>query len=119
MSEFGFEKLGVWQKGMDLVTEPYLLTRGFPLEERFGLTTQLRRAAVSVPANIAEGFGRGSQAQLANFARISLGSVYELRTEIEIAVRIGIATKQEVEKAASLSIELSRMLDSFIRSVAS
>jgi len=119
VGDFGYEKLGVWQKGMDLVSEIYLLTRQFPPDERFGITAQLRRAAVSVPANIAEGFGRGSQPQLANFARISLGSVYELRTELEIAIRTEIATREQVETAVNLSTELSRMLDGFIRTVAS
>jgi len=117
MNEFGYEKLSVWQKGMELVTEIYLLTNAFPAEERFGLGKQLRRAAVSVPANIAEGFGRGTLPQLANFSRISLGSLYEVRTELEIAIRTRIATKEQVEKAVSLSTELSRMLDGFIRTV--
>ena len=117
MSEFGYEKLGVWQKGMDLVVEIYRLTSQFPSDERFGLSSQLRRAAVSVPSNIAEGFGRSTQAHLANSARVSLGSLYEIRTELEIAIRTGIATETEVEKAARLAVELSRMLDGFIRSV--
>jgi four helix bundle protein len=119
VSEFGYEKLGVWQKGMDLVTEIYLLTSKFPADEKFGITSQLRRAAISIPANLAEGYGRGSQAHLANFAKISLGSVYEVRTELEIAIRTGIASKEQVDKAASLATELSRMLDSFVRSVVS
>jgi four helix bundle protein len=117
--EFAYEKLGVWQKGMDLVTEICLLTKQFPSDERYGITAQLRRAAVSIPANLAEGFGRGTQPQLANFARISLESVFELWTELEIAVRTEIATKEQVEKAVGLSSELSRMLDGFIRTVAS
>ncbi len=119
MGEFGYEKLGVWQKGMDLVTEIYRVTENFPSDERFGLTTQLRRSATSIPSNIAEGFGRGTKPQLANFARISLGSVYELRTELEIAIRTGIAAREELDTAVDLSVELSRMLDGFIRSIAS
>ncbi len=118
MNEFGYEKLGVWQKGMDLVSEIYQVTSRFPPEERFGLTAQLRRAAVSIPANIAEGFGRGSKPHLANFAKMSLGSVYELRTELEIAIRTGIAKREELVTAVNLSVELSRMLDGFIRSLA-
>jgi len=118
LDRFGYEKLGVWQKGMDLVSEIYKVTTNFPPDERFGLTTQLRRSAVSIPSNIAEGFGRGSNPQLANFERISLGSLYELRTELEIASRTGIAKREELVTAVNLSVELSRMLDGFIRSFA-
>jgi four helix bundle protein len=117
VEDFGYEKLGVWQKGMELVSEIYEITRNFPNEERFGLTSQLRRSSVSIPANIAEGFGRRSKAHLANFAKISLGSTYEVRTELEVAIRTGIATREQVEVAIKLSVELSRMLDGFIRSI--
>jgi len=119
VGDFGYEKLGVWRKGMDLVSEIYHLTSKFPPDERFGLTAQLRRAAISIPSNIAEGYGRDSKPHLANFARVSLGSVYELRTELEIAIRTGIATREEMVTAVDLSVELSRMLDGFIRSIVS
>jgi four helix bundle protein len=113
LAEFGYEKLDVWKLGMDLVTEVYRVTREFPTEERFGLTSQLRRASVSIPANLAEGYGRASKPAFANFARIAQGSLYELRTELEVAVRVGAASRE----ALTLAGRLSRMLDGFIRSL--
>lgn len=113
--EFGYERLGIWQKGMQLVTETYLLTSMFPPDERFGLTAQLRRAAVSVPANIAEGYGLGSKVQLRRYLRMALGSVYEVRTELEIAARTGVAKREEMEKVVTLALDLSRMLGAFIK----
>jgi len=117
MAEFGYERLTVWQKGMDLVESVYLVTRDFPREEVFGLTSQLRRAAVSIPANIAEGYGRKSKVSFAHFARISQGSLYELRTELQIAKRTGIAPVAQIDPLLTNSVELSRILDGFIRSL--
>jgi four helix bundle protein len=104
---------------MDLVVEIYRVTRGFPVEERFGLTSQLRRASVSIPANIAEGYGRASRPSFANFARIAQGSLYELRTELEAAVRVGVASREALTDSITLAGRLSRMLDGFIRSLES
>lgn len=117
MAEFGYEKLAVWQKGMDLVSSVYSVTREFPREEQFGLTSQLRRAAVSIPANLAEGYGRKSKSSLAHFARIAQGSLFELRTEMEIARRTGMVLAERIDPLLEQSIELSRMLDGFIRSL--
>jgi four helix bundle protein len=119
LAEFGYEKLDIWKTGMDLVTEVYRVTKEFPAEERFGLTSQLRRASVSVPANIAEGYGRGSKPAFANFARIAQGSLFELRTELEVAVRIEAASPEALRPLIEQATKLSRMLDGFIRSLGS
>ena len=81
-------KLIAWQEGMNLVEDIYRVTRDFPKEEIFGLTTQLRRSAVSVPSNIAEGAGRNSSRELVQFLGVATGSLAELDTQIELAVRL-------------------------------
>jgi four helix bundle protein len=117
LAEFGYEKLDAWKHGMELVASVYLATSTFPKSEQFGLTSQLRRAAVSVPANIAEGYGRGTRPMLAHHSRIALGSLFELRTELEIAVRTGIAAGEEIDVLLSQAVRLSRIFDGFIRSM--
>ena len=82
--------LDVWQRGMDMVAEIYQLTNHFPVSERFGLTTQLTRAAVSVPSNIAAGSARRSAAGFSRFLDIAQGSLAEVETQLEIARRIGL-----------------------------
>lgn len=102
---------------MDLVREIYTVTRNFPREEQFGLTSQLRRAAVSIPANIAEGYGRGTKPLFAQFACVSRGSLYETRTLLEIAVMTHVATENEIAPLLEQAVKLSRMLEGFIRSL--
>ena len=80
-----FEDLVVWKKSMVLTKEVYLLTRTFPDDERFSLTNQIRRAVISIPSNIAEGFGRYSDKDYLHFLYISRGSLYELKTQLYIA----------------------------------
>ncbi len=82
-------KLEVWREGRRLVSAVYLATREFPAEERFGLVRQLRRAALSIPSNIAEGAGRGGTAEFARFLRIAMGSACELETELEVSWDLG------------------------------
>nr|WP_298056679.1 four helix bundle protein [uncultured Halomonas sp.] len=83
------QQLRVWQESMDLVTVVYGLTTSFPAEERFGLASQMQRAAVSVPSNIAEGAARGSKADFLRFLYIARGSLSELETQLQIAFRLG------------------------------
>src|SRR5436853_6958040 len=84
-----YRELIAWQKAMEIVCRIYQLTSSFPAEERFGLTNQLRRAAVSIPSNIAEGQGRGVSRDFARFLRIANGSRQELETQITISIRLG------------------------------
>ncbi|WP_291088949.1 four helix bundle protein [Empedobacter sp. UBA7494] len=83
------KELKVWQESMNLVVEIYKITNHFPKEELYALTSQMKRSAVSIPSNIAEGAGRQSQAEFIRFLYIALGSVSELETQLEIAFRLG------------------------------
>jgi four helix bundle protein len=85
-----YRELRVWQGGMDLEVECYQLTKGFPKDELFHLTSQIRRAASSIPANIAEGYGRGHRGEYIQFLRISQGSLKELETHLLLSARVGI-----------------------------
>jgi four helix bundle protein len=91
-----YRDLLIWQQAMDLVNETYVLTRNWPKDEIYGLTSQVRRASVSVPANIAEGYGRESRASYQNFLRIAQGSLKELETLFQIAVRVGIESEERI-----------------------
>ena len=93
-----YRDLVAWQKAMDLVERVYLATNTFPREERYGLTSQIRRAVVSVPSNIAEGQGRRTtDDELIRFLHISLGSLCELETQLELAVRLKFLDKQDAK----------------------
>ena len=91
-----YRRLEVWEEGVALAEEVYRLTAGFPQEERFGLAAQLRSAAISISSNISEGAGRGSPREMSRFLRISLGSVYELETQLTLAIRLGYLEASEV-----------------------
>jgi four helix bundle protein len=111
--EAGFQsvqRLKVWQKSMDLVETAYKLSSRLPLDERFGLISQIRRAATSVPANIAEGFGRWNARDFARFTAIASGSLRELETHLIIVQRLGYLDKAAVDGALRLTDDLSRML---------
>ena len=84
---FGFEKLEVWQRAIEFADDVYTCTRGFPDSERFGLTSQMRRAVVSISSNIAEGSGRGSKRDFGRFVEIAYGSVMEVVSQAQIARR--------------------------------
>lgn len=96
------KKLIAWQKGMDLVVSIYDLTKSFPREETYGMISQMRRAALSVPSNIAEGACDRSIEQFRNFLRISIGSLNELNTQLEVAFRIGYIDEIKHNKIQSL-----------------
>lgn len=108
-----YKELIVWQKSMKLVTLIYDLTKTFPEDERFGLTSQMRRCAVSVPSNIAEGWGRMSRKNYIQFLRISRGSLFELETQLLITKELKYSNNSETIK--SLIIEISKMLNSLIK----
>ena len=105
-----FRDLIVWQKGMDLVVEVYQLLRLIPETERFALSDQMRRAAVSIPSNIAEGFGRSSRAEFKRFIAIALGSRAELQTQLLICERLAYLTREQTRRALLLTEEMGKML---------
>ena len=94
------KELDVWKKSMDLVELIYKITQTFPNEEKFGITSQMRRAVVSIPSNIAEGAGRGGDKECVHFLNIALGSLYEVDTQYEIAVRVHYTQYQEEAQKA-------------------
>ena len=101
----------VWQKAMDLVEDVYKRTKGFPREELYGLTSQLRRAVVSVPSNIAEGQGRNSTKEFLHHLSIAYGSLCEVGTQILIAHRLGYLERRDVEGLDGLSSEVGRLIN--------
>jgi four helix bundle protein len=105
-----YRDLLVWQRAMDIAAGVYDLTRAFPREEQFGLTSQARRASVSIAAHIAEGFGRQSRASYANFIRIAQGSLKELETHLLLAERVGVAPPGSTTALLGNADELGRML---------
>ncbi len=100
-----FRELEVWRLGVEMVTVVYRLTDGFPAKEQFGLSAQIRSAAVSVPSNIAEGCSRRTQQDFGRFIEIAIGSSFELETQLDIARQIGYLTKEDVE-AVFISLHL-------------
>jgi len=108
-----FRDMLVWQRGMDLVREVYKSTAQMPRDELFALTSQMRRAATSIPMNIAEGFGQHSRAELLHGLRLAAGSLMELMTAYEIATSLGMIAS--TERVLELMAEEDRMLNSLIR----
>ena len=110
-----FKDLKVWQRSIQLSLAIYRLTAGFPKEERFGLASQLQRAGVSVPSNIAEGYGRGSRKDYKQFLAIARGSTLEVQTQLIIAKELGYCKLETPKQAESLSEEVSKMLYALIQ----
>jgi four helix bundle protein len=105
-----FRDLTVWQKSMQLATTTYRLTQGFPREEMYGLASQLRRAAVSIPSNIAEGQGRSGIGEYRQFLWIARGSNFELQTQLEIARTLNMGDSQLLSESEALSQEVGKMI---------
>ena len=112
-----FRDLLIWQKSMILVTDIYQLTNTFPKEEIYGLTSQIRRCAVSIPSNIAEGYGRDGNKDYLKFLNIATASLFEMQTQIEIAFNLKYLTELQFNNIYEASRELERMMCSFIRKV--
>ena len=112
-----FRDLVAWQRARDLGLEIYQLTSDFPQEERFGLTSQLRRGGVSVASNIAEGYGRGTHSDYARFLRIARGALFEIETQIEFAVTLGFLSTDEYKRLQGLVDATARPLSGLIRSI--
>ena len=115
MSEYGFRSLIVWQKAKALAVDVYRLTRGESIKHDFSLVDQLRRSAVSVPSNIAEGDERKSDKDSIRFFHIAKGSLAELATQLEIAREVGYFTTAQVEPLISQCAELGKMLGALVR----
>lgn len=105
-----FMDLIVWQRAIELSTELYRLTRSFPKDEQFGLTSQMRRATVSIASNIAEGYGRSTTGEYLQFLGYARGSKCELQTQLVIAKQLGYGAKEAFERPEKLCAEVSRML---------
>lgn len=115
MSDYtSYTQLEVWKKARELVYEIYKLTANFPKEEAYGLTSQMRRAAVSIPSNIAEGCGRQYKKETIQFQYISRGSQHELETELYLSFDLRFINEAELNKALTLLIEGRKLLSGFI-----
>ena len=112
-----YRDLIVWQKSMHFVTEIYRCTKAYPQEEVFGLTSQSRRSAVSIPSNIAEGYGRRSTNDYLRFLQIAMASVYEIQTQLEISRNLEYLSANSFEEVYELSREIERMLSALIKKV--
>jgi len=113
----GYRELKVWQLGIEISLEVYQLTAQFPDDERYGLTSQLRRAAVSIPSNIAEGHGRKTPKEMIRFALIAMGSLAELETQLIIAGKLKYSGKEYIESILQKAEQESRMLSGLVRSL--
>lgn len=113
-----YRDLRVWGHGMALARTVYIATRAWPREEQFGLTSQARRAATSVPANIAEGYGRQTRASYAHFLRVAQGSLKELETHLLLAVEVEVCSADSVADALDQAEVLGRMLRGLIGKLA-
>ena len=117
MSEIkSYKDLLIWQKGIEITEKTYQLTKDFPAEEQFSLTSQMRRCAISIPSNISEGYGRNSTKSYIQFLRIARGSLFELETQLIIAKKLNYVLNKELNDSIFLLIEEeSKMINSFIK----
>ena len=117
MAGQGYRDLLVWRKAMELVTKIYQVTECFPKSEMYGLSSQLRRAVVSVPSNIAEGQGRDSSREFVHHLSFAYGSLMETETQLQIAVNLGFIQQMEVNHLFNNTAEIGRMLNGLSRSL--
>jgi four helix bundle protein len=110
-----YRDLMVWQKSMTLVTTIYQTTNSFPSSEQFGLISQIRRAAVSLPSNIAEGYGRNSLGDYTRFLQIAISSLYEIQTQLEISYNLNYLPLSKFDTAFEQTREIERMLSGLIQ----
>lgn len=114
-----FKTLGIWRKGMDILKQTYTLTSTFPQTEKFGFSSQMNRASASIPTNIAEGASRSSQKDFLRFLEISLGSSFELETQLIAVLELGLVNEEATKELASLIDEEQKMLIAFIKKLES
>ncbi len=112
-----YKDLQVWNKAMDLTTMVYDALKTFPPKEEYGLSSQMRRSSVSIPSNIAEGYGRNSTLDYCRFLQIALGSAYELETQVELTHRLNYIDNETTQMLAAQLSEVGRMLNSMINKI--
>lgn len=112
-----YQDLEVWQRGMALAEQVYSLTGHFPRAEMFGLTNQMRRAAVSIPANIAEGWGRSGTKEFQRFLSIAMGSLREMETHLLLSQRVGLSTVEQIQPLQEIINILGKQILSLMRSL--
>jgi four helix bundle protein len=114
-----YKDLLIWQKGIQLVKEIYLICKDLPKDEVFGLQSQMKRAAISIPSNIAEGYGRNYTQNYIQFIKIARGSLLELETQIIISKELNLISEDTFDKIINLITEENKMLNAFIKSISS
>ncbi|MEM7548415.1 MAG: four helix bundle protein [Bacteroidota bacterium] len=110
-----FRELNIWKKSMDITKEVYSVSADFPSEEKYALTSQIRRSAISIPSNIAEGCGRKSDKELSHFLSISLGSCFELETQIELASMLNFIDQSHKQALVNELTEIQKMISGFTK----
>ena len=117
MGMHNYRELKIWQRSMDFVVKVYEVTASFPKEERYGLTSQLRSCAVSVPSNISEGAGRGTNKQFKRFLEFSMGSANEAQTQIELACRVKYLERKTTDFLIDEALQIYKMILAFYNSL--
>ncbi len=116
MGMHNYRELRIWQRSMDFVVKIYNISADFPKEEKYGLTAQIRSCVVSVPSNISEGAGRGTNKQFKRFLEISMGSINEVQTQVELAFRVKYLAKEIYESLIDEGLQIYRMILTFYNS---
>lgn len=112
-----FRNLKIWEESIDLTEQIYILTSNFPDTEKYGLTSQMRRCSISIPSNIAEGSSRSSPKEFQHFLSISLGSAFELFTQLELANRLGMINDEQKNKLSESIVLIERKISSFKKQI--
>ena len=112
-----YKDLLIWKKGIEIVKEVYFLSKQLPKNEEYAISDQIRRAAVSIPANIAEGYGRASTRNYLYFVRIARGSLFEVETLLTVMIEVELITAEHAKTLSELLIEEGKMINSFIKSL--
>ncbi|WP_347925284.1 four helix bundle protein [Pontimicrobium sp. SW4] len=107
------EDLKIWRKSIELTKAVYILATDLPSDEKFGLTSQIKRSATSIPSNIAEGAGRNSQKEFKHFLSIANGSAYELQTQLILLIELNLIAKEKIQPVIDVCIEIQKMNYSF------
>lgn len=110
-----YRNLIVWQKSVAMVTLVYKLLKKFPDDEKYGLISQIKRSSVSIPSNVAEGYGRNYTKEYARFLQIARGSLFEMQTQLQISINLEFIRENDLHEIKSLSVEIEKMLNVLIK----